>query len=99
MYVIVGSKAQSQFTSFRNGLSFAQDYAILAASIEDRPFIPVSTVVLEGVPRDLKRVFRKWEDEKSPTVMNQPPAAGGGLRRGRSLRVVSLTQALLALQQ
>ncbi|CAH0049001.1 unnamed protein product [Clonostachys solani] len=97
MYVIVGSKAQSQFTSFRNGLSFAQDYAILAASIEDRPFIPVSTVVLEGVPRDLKRVFRKWEDEKSPTVMIQPPAAG--LRRGRSLRVVSLTQALLALQQ
>lgn len=97
MYVIVGSKAQSQFTSFRNGLSFAQDYAILAASIEDRPFIPVSTVVLEGVPRDLKRVFRKWEDEKSPTVMNQPPATG--LRRGRSLRVVSLTQALLALQQ
>lgn len=96
MYIVVGSRAQSQFASFRNALNFAQDYTILAASIEDRPFVPVSTVVLEGAPRDLKRVFRKWSDEKSPTVMN---AGGGELKRGRSLRVVPLTQALQALKQ
>lgn len=63
--------------------------------MEDRPFVPVSTVVLEGIPRDLKRVFRKWDDEKSPTVTN----AAAGLKRGRSLRVVTLTQALQALNE
>lgn len=95
MYIVVGARAQSQFASFRNALSFAQDYAILAASIEDRPFVPVSTVVLEGAPRDLKRVFRKWSDDRSPTIMNVPTQ---GLKRGRSMRVVPLTQALQALK-
>ncbi|EGX94514.1 gelsolin repeat protein, putative [Cordyceps militaris CM01] len=93
MYVVVGSGAQSQYSSFRNALDFAQEYAILAASMEDRPFVPVSTIVLEGIPRDLKRVFRKWEDARSPTVTNTYSA----LRRGRSLRVVPLSQALQAL--
>ncbi|UNI13982.1 hypothetical protein JDV02_000667 [Purpureocillium takamizusanense] len=98
MYIVVGARANSQYTSFRNALDFAQEYAILAAGMEDRPFVPVSTVVLEGIPRDLKRVFRKWDDARSPTVTNQPAAAAGqGLRRGRSLRVVTLNQALQAL--
>ncbi|OAR00406.1 hypothetical protein LLEC1_01357 [Akanthomyces lecanii] len=91
MYVVVGSGAQSQYSSFRNALDFAQEYAILSASMEDRPFVPISTIVLEGIPRDLKRVFRKWEDARSPTVTNTY------LRRGRSLRVVPLSQALQAL--
>lgn len=98
MYIVVGSRAQDQFASFRNALNFAQEYAILAASMEDRPFVPISTVVLEGVPRDLKRVFRKWSDERSPTV-TVPKETTTGLRRGRSLRVVPLTQALQALRE
>ena len=97
MYIVVGARAQSQFASFRNALNFAQEYAILAASMEDRPFVPISTVVLEGVPRDLKRVFRKWSDDRSPTVT--VPKEKTGLRRGRSLRVVPLTQALQALRE
>ncbi|KAL7920865.1 hypothetical protein ACQKWADRAFT_296931 [Trichoderma austrokoningii] len=98
MYIIVGSQAQAEYASFRNALDFAQEYAVLAASMEDRPFIPISTVVLEGVPRDLKRVFRKWTDERCPTLLQ---IAGGelGLKRGRSLRVVPLTQAILALKE
>jgi hypothetical protein len=95
MYIIVGALAQSQFAAFRNALDFAQEYAILASGMEDRPFVPISTVVLEGIPRDLKRVFRKWLDEASPTAMN--PAAG--LKRGRSLRIVPLTHALQALSE
>ncbi|OAA38867.1 ADP-ribosylation factor [Metarhizium rileyi] len=95
MYIIVGSRANTQYASFRNALDFAQEYAILASGMEDRPFVPVSTVVLEGIPRDLKRVFRKWDDRRSPTVTNE----GVGLRRGRSLRVVTLTQALQALNE
>ncbi|RYP81945.1 hypothetical protein DL769_001789 [Monosporascus sp. CRB-8-3] len=96
MYIIVGSRAQSQYTSFHNALDFAQEYAILAAGMEDRPFVPVSTVVLEGIPRDMKSVFRKWRDARSPTIMNAH-ATGAGIKRGRSLRVMPLNQALSAL--
>lgn len=96
MYIIVGADAAPQYASFRNALDFAQEYAILASGIEDRPFIPVSTVVLEGVPRDLKSVFRKWREGMGPTRV---ASAGGGLRRGGSLRIVPLTQALQALAE
>ncbi|KAF4448805.1 hypothetical protein F53441_7854 [Fusarium austroafricanum] len=99
MYIIVGARAQSRYSSFRNALDFAQEYAILAAGMEDRPFVPISTVVLEGIPRDLKRVFRFWRDELSPTATHSNSTAEGTLKRGRSLRVVSLTQALQALRE
>ncbi|KAL2752892.1 hypothetical protein ACRALDRAFT_1083447 [Sodiomyces alcalophilus JCM 7366] len=111
MYILVGRHAQSQYPAFRNALDFAQEYAILASSMEDRPFVPVSTVVLEGIPRDLKRVFRKWRDDASPTVLLPQHGQGrqqglgsdgvsaGGLKRGRSLRVVTLTQALRAISE
>lgn len=101
IYIIVGSRAQSQYASFRNALDFAQEYAILASGMEDRPFVPYSTVVLEGIPRDLRSVFRKWDDAKCPTTMNTPSAGSqaGGLKRGRSLRVVPLTQALQAFAE
>ncbi|KAI1421418.1 hypothetical protein F5Y12DRAFT_767993 [Xylaria sp. FL1777] len=95
LYIVVGSRAQSQYVSFHNALDFAQEYAILASSMEDRPFVPVSTVVLEGIPRDMKSVFRKWQDALSPTVTNTKT----GLKRGRSLKVVSLGQALQALSE
>lgn len=96
MYIVVGGGARAQYGSFRLALDFAHEYTILAAGIEDRPFVPVSSVVLEGTPRDLKRVFRKWDDARSPTAA---PPGGGPLKRGRSLRVVTLTQALLALDE
>ncbi|KAI0904071.1 hypothetical protein F4823DRAFT_234322 [Ustulina deusta] len=95
LYIVVGSRAQSQYASFHNALDFAQEYAILASSMEDRPFVPVSTVVLEGIPRDMKSVFRKWQDSLSPTITNMKP----GLKRGRSLKIVSLSQALQALSE
>ncbi|PBP15472.1 gelsolin [Diplocarpon rosae] len=93
IYIIVGSRSQSQYLAFQNSLMFAQEYGILAAGMEDRPFVPVSTVVLEGVPKDMKSVFRKWVEGLSITL--HKPAAGG-LQRGRSLRVVPLTAALEA---
>jgi hypothetical protein len=65
--------------------------------MEDRPFVPVSTVVFEGVPRDLKFVFRKWRDELAITVGGSAAAGGNvgkGLARGKSLRVVTLSAAL-----
>lgn len=95
LYVVIGARANAQYASFRIALDFVQEYVILAAGIEDRPFVPVATVVLEGIPRDLKRVFRKWDDARCPTAVSQSPP----LRRGRSLRVVTLTQVLQALSE
>lgn len=109
MYIIIGREAQSQYASFHNALDFAQEYAILAAGMEDRPFVPVSTVVMEGIPRDMRSCFRKWRDDWSPTKMlpnsnntATPVSAGGpanpgGLKRARSLKVLPLGQALQAL--
>ncbi|KAF2011153.1 hypothetical protein BU24DRAFT_355539 [Aaosphaeria arxii CBS 175.79] len=90
--VIVGSLSRNQSVAFANALMFAQEYGMLAVSEEDRPFMPVSTVVLEGVPRDMKAVFRFWDDALIP-------AAGlmqGKLGRGKSLRIVGLSKAIEA---
>ncbi len=99
MYIIVGYGAQAEYEAFHNALDFAQEYAILASGMEDRPFVPISTVVLEGIPRDLKSVFRKWRDGASPTRMNASNPVSPSLKRGRSLRIVPLNQALQALTE
>ena len=93
IYVIVGAKSQNQYNAFHHALTFAQEYGILAASIEDRPRVPFTTVVMEGVPKDMKSLFRKWRDALSPTVMQAT-----GLQRGKSLRVVGLNAALEAIK-
>ncbi|KAJ4373212.1 hypothetical protein N0V83_003505 [Neocucurbitaria cava] len=90
MYIIIGPLSRTQSHAFSTALLFAQEYGILAVSEEDRPFMPVTTVVLEGVPRDMKAVFRHWDDRLIP-------AAGlmsGKLGRGKSLRIVGLEKAL-----
>lgn len=89
---IVGALSGSQSHAFSTALLFAQEYGILAASLEDRPFVPVSTVVMEGVPRDMKAVFRRWEDRLMPTSA----LMAGKPRRGKSLRIVGLSAAIAA---
>lgn len=67
----------TESAAFRAALVFAQEYGILAASAEDRPFVPVSSVVIcsrsgspnvkeveSGVPEGMRRAFRKWDDGK-----------------------------------
>ena len=55
---------------------FAQEYGILAASAEDRPFVPISSVIIcsrntssnvkevVNIPEGMKLAFRKWDDGK-----------------------------------
>ncbi|KAL8773326.1 MAG: hypothetical protein Q9209_001720 [Squamulea sp. 1 TL-2023] len=73
IFVILPSfpSTSTLLSTFRTALLFAQEYAILAASAHDenRPFVPVSSVVLFGVGRDsvpegLRMAFRKWEGGK-----------------------------------
>ncbi|KAF2124696.1 hypothetical protein P153DRAFT_125259 [Dothidotthia symphoricarpi CBS 119687] len=95
MYIIVGSLSRSQAQAFSTALLFAQEYGMLAVSEEDRPFMPFTNVVLEGVPRDMKAIFRHWEDALIP-------AAGlmsGKLGRGKSLRIVGLEKAIEATRR
>ncbi|KAL2038607.1 hypothetical protein N7G274_008655 [Stereocaulon virgatum] len=59
--------------AFRAALVFAQEYGILAASAEDRPFVPTSSVVIcskagpengkdvDNLPEGMIRAFRKWD--------------------------------------
>ncbi|KAF4545369.1 Gelsolin repeat protein [Lasiodiplodia theobromae] len=95
IYIIVGALSRGQSHAFSTALMFAQEYGILAASLQDRPFIPVSTVVLEGVPRDMKAVFRCWEDQMQPTAA----LMAGKPRRGKSLRIVGLQAAIAATRE
>ncbi|KAK6497526.1 hypothetical protein TWF481_011932 [Arthrobotrys musiformis] len=68
LYIIVGEQAQDKRVDFQHALLFTQEYSIMAASNEDRPFVPPSNVVLGGAPKELKAVFRRWEDSKTPTA-------------------------------
>lgn len=85
-FSLIGALASSKSAEFVTALSFAQEYGILAASLQDRPFVPVSSVVLDGVPKDFKAVFRKWEDKG---LRSSGKMAG-------SLKVVSLNAAIEA---
>lgn len=77
---IVGARTSSKFPTFRAALLFAQEYGILAASMEDRPFVPSGGVVLQGAPVGIMNAFRKWkEDGKEEVViaMNEALEAAG----------------------
>ncbi|KAA8895170.1 hypothetical protein FN846DRAFT_970874 [Sphaerosporella brunnea] len=88
-YIVIGSQSQSKREEFQAALQFTQEYAILSVSVEDRPFIPVSSVILGGAPREFKALFRTWDNAKMPTQWQ--PA------RKPSLRLIGLPQAMEAM--
>ncbi|MCJ1308901.1 hypothetical protein MMC25_002556 [Agyrium rufum] len=61
-------KPDKKFAPFHTALLFAQEYAILTISTDDRPGIPATHVVLSGAPPGMRSAFRKWierrEDEE-----------------------------------
>ncbi|KAE8142706.1 hypothetical protein BDV38DRAFT_235551 [Aspergillus pseudotamarii] len=69
IYVIVGEQASNRPAEFVSAVVFAHEYGILAASLQDRPFIPKSFVSLGGVPGSCCTAFRKWEQ---PTLRMPP---------------------------
>jgi len=77
---IVSARASSKFSTFRAALLFAQEYGILAASMEDRPFVPSGGVVLQGAPVGVMNAFRKWKEdgkEKVVIALNEALEAAG----------------------
>lgn len=63
--------------AFTQALLFAHDYAILSASLEDRPAIPAAVVVLSGLPREAKMRFRRWDTVRGVW-------GAGGIMAGRA---------------
>ena len=59
-------------------LLFASDYAILSASLEDRPAIPKASVVFGGCPEGVQWLFRGWDDDHGLWGL-------GGLMAGSSM--------------
>ncbi|EEH09851.1 conserved hypothetical protein [Histoplasma capsulatum G186AR] len=74
IFVIVGDRANARSAEFASALIFAQEYGIMAVSLQDRPFLPKSSVVIYGLSEECKRAFRKWDDRgilsprKTPSV-------------------------------
>lgn len=70
LFVLIGPLfASVQPETVRNALLaqallFASDYAILSASMEDRPAIPKAMVVFSGVPENIRWLFRHWDGSK-----------------------------------
>ncbi|THC89734.1 hypothetical protein EYZ11_010824 [Aspergillus tanneri] len=69
IYVIVGEQASNRPAEFASAVVFAHEYGILAASLQDRPFIPKSYVSVGGLPDSCRSAFRKWE----PRLPSTPP--------------------------
>ena len=101
---ILSPQSHTQSAAFATALLFAQDYGMLAASLQDRPFIPVSTVVLEGAPRDMRAVFRWWKEapDAAPPVATERLMSGKPANSGRKvsgMKTVGLASALVATQK
>lgn len=60
---IVGEQAAHRPAEFASAVVFAHEYGILAASLQDRPFIPKSYVSIGGAPNSCRSAFRKWHKE------------------------------------
>lgn len=69
LFVLVGPLLASHPDRIRDtllgqALLFASDYTIMSASLEDRRSIPKCSVLFSGVPRDVKMLFRHWDESR-----------------------------------
>ncbi|KXT05378.1 hypothetical protein AC578_10984 [Pseudocercospora eumusae] len=98
LYLLIGPLFASQPVKTRNAilgqaLLFASDYAIMAASLEDRAAIPKCWVVFSGVPRDVKMLFRHW-DERRGLWGTASLMAGEKASSGREVNALALEEVL-----
>lgn len=67
LHILIGPVFPSQPESVRSSLLaqtllFAQEYSVLATSKEDRPGVPGIDFVVAGVPEEVPRLFRFWDE-------------------------------------
>lgn len=66
----VGENARGRNEELATALMFAQEYGIMAVSMEDRPYLPRTSVVMHGFPSVFRQVFRKWTDPSTKGRVN-----------------------------
>ena len=86
---VLGANSQAKRAEFQTALQFTQEYSKAAHSMYNRPFVPPTFVLLGGVSREFKAVFRGWQPNHIPTTW--APS------RKPSLRVVGLNDAMKAM--
>jgi hypothetical protein len=67
---IVGASAKKP-AEFVTAVQVAQEIAVLAPSIQDRPLLPACYVVMGDPPQKIKDVFRKWRPDRT-TASGEP---------------------------
>ncbi|KAK2747695.1 hypothetical protein FQN55_004865 [Onygenales sp. PD_40] len=95
IFVIVGANANARSAEFASALVFAQEYSIMAVSLQDRPFIPKGSVVMHGLPDECKQAFRKWDERVGS---GRRDAGSLGLKKGARTGVVPLNAAIEAIR-
>ncbi|CAK3860573.1 hypothetical protein AC579_10025 [Lecanosticta acicola] len=98
IFILMGPLFGSQPGKIRDTLLgqtllFASDYAAMSASMEDRPQIPKCSAVFAGVPRDVKMLFRHWEDSRG-LWGTAGLMAGSLLSPGREVKLMPLDEVL-----
>lgn len=64
----MGDSAKSKSSEFVTALTFAEQYGILAASLQDRPAIPPCLVSFGQDPAAFTAAFRKWTENRRSSV-------------------------------
>lgn len=98
LYILIGPLFGSQPETIRNRifgqtLLFASDYAALSAELENRPAEPKCAVLFSGTPRDIKMLFRHW-DEAQGLWGTAGLMAGSTMSASKELRLVPLEEVL-----
>ena len=73
LYIIVTRNAATKAAEFATSMHLAQDFAMLAPAIQDRPILPTCYVVAGELPDDVRICFRKWSklEERNSLVGGQ----------------------------
>ncbi|KIV86664.1 hypothetical protein PV11_02261 [Exophiala sideris] len=69
VYVLVGAAARKP-AEFVTAIRVAEEIAVLAPSVQDRPVLPACYVVLGDPPQTVKDVFRKWRPDRTATQVD-----------------------------
>lgn len=99
LYVIIGPLFASQSETVRNALLgqtllLTSDYSSVTAA--ERPCAPKGSVLFGGVPRDMKMLFRHWDDGRG-LWGTAGLMAGSSANTGRDVRIVPLEDVLRAV--
>lgn len=99
LFILIGPLLASHPDRIRDtllgqALLFASDYAIMSASLEDRRSIPKCSVLFSGIPRDVKILFRHWDDSRGLWGTAGLMAGSSSLSPGREIKLMPLDEML-----